>query len=292
MTTAETAARIPWTASARYAAAQLRRRAGAVYRALRPSRDEADWRRACRRSALVPRYAPGEVRLGPFVVEYTDLISTCPQWHDLFVRESLRFAASSPSPRVLDCGANIGLSSLYFKRLYPQARITAYEADAAIAAVCGRNLRRNGAADIEVIAAAVWIENGTVGFAHEGADSGAVVADEAGAATAAVPAVRLRDRLAAEPIDLLKLDIEGAEGTVLEDCRDVLGNVRAMLLDLHELDPRHRQTPRVLDLLAGAGFTYTVSNMTPLPWRSTAGRATPFAGEANVWACLVRAWRE
>jgi hypothetical protein len=108
-----------------------------------------------------------------------------------------------------------------------------------------------------------------------------------------VPSVRLRDVLEREPIDLLKLDIEGAEDAVLTDCEGVLHQVNALVLDLHEFDPAARQAPRVLECLSRAGFLYAVEDLVALPWRPpVAGPSTPFPGKALNWAMTVRAWRE
>lgn len=269
----------------------LRQAASQAKRQLFPSPELAAWRHACRVAEGVPRFTPGEIALGGYRIAYTDLLTLCPQWHDIFVAGSLRFASSSDRPRVLDCGANVGLASLYFKRLYPDARITAYEADPALADLCRRNLAENGARDVAVETAAVWTSTGTVRFQREGADSGAIEGASAGltAPSAAVASVRLRDLLQ-EPIDLLKLDIEGAERAVLEDCADCLGRVRAMILDLHEFDPEHRQTSRVLDLVRDAGFRFSLGDLSPLPWRG-GGARSPFPGAAAAWAVTVRAWR-
>ena len=272
----------------------LRRAAGVAKQWLLPPPETAAWRHACRRAAAVPRFTPGRIRLMNYDLRYADLLTVCPQWEDLFVRGALRFASRHPAPRILDCGANIGLATLYFKRLYPQARITAYEADPALHALLADNLQRNGAADVKAVNAAVWTANGTVDFRCEGADSGTIsqFAGDLQGTTQKVPSVRLRSLLETEPVDLLKLDIEGAELDVLTDCRDALQAVDAMLIDLHEFDPRRRTTFEVLDNLAQAGFTYSLDDLTPLPWRApVAAPHTPFAGRALCWVVLVRAWR-
>jgi FkbM family methyltransferase len=267
--------------------AGLRRTAGAAYRAVRPSGEVAAWRQASRRAARTPRYTAGEIVLDGLAIEYTDLLTVCPQWHDLFVQRTLQFAAPSERPFVLDCGANVGLASLSVKRWHPGARIVAFEADPAIAAVCRRNLDRNGAKDVEVIGAAIWTHDGTIEFEREGADSGAV---RSGGDS--IPAVRLRDWLQRGPVDLLKLDIEGAEGEVLHDCADALGAVSAIAMDLHEFNPAVRQSAGIFDLLDRAGFTYSCSDLAAQPWRAVAGDGTPFPGRATVWAMTVHAWRE
>ena len=227
-------------------------------------------------------------------VRYADLLTLCPQWEDIFVKRTLAFTSASPAPRILDCGANVGLASLFFRQLYPEARITAFEADPALFAILDTNLRANGAGTVETRHAAVWTSAGTLTFQCEGSDSGMVGSLPGaidGRATT-VPSLRLRDVLDEEPVDLLKLDIEGAEDLVLADCEPLLHRVKALVMDLHEFDPSVRQAPRVLDRLSRAGFTYSMDEFVPLPSREPlAGVETPFPGKAMQWAITVRAWR-
>lgn len=273
---------------------KARRIAGRVKRHYFPAPEVAAWRHACQVAEQVPRFTPGEIQLDEYWLRYADLLSTCPQWEDIFIRQTMRAELNSAAPRILDCGANIGLASLYFKRLYPAARITAYEADPAIHEILADNLSRNRAEDVETIQAAVWKENGSIRFACEGADSGAVaeVTTNTQAQQREVPAIRLRDLLEAEPVDLLKLDIEGAERAVLADCAGALGNVRAILMELHDFDPRQRNLPFVLELIEREGFHYTLDDLVALPWvPPVAPDGTPFAGRAMCWAVMVKAWR-
>lgn len=272
----------------------LRRAAGSVKRWAFPAPAVAAWKHACREAERVPRFTPGRIRLMGYDLGYVDLLSVCPQWHDLFVRQALRFEEVNSAPRIIDGGANIGLASLYFKRLYPSARITAFEADPAIHAVLAGNLRRNGAGDVEAVHAALWTERGEIDFRCEGADSGVVdsLAGSLRGTVRRVPAVRLRDILDKETVDLLKLDIEGAERAVLGDCGSSLRQVRTLCLDLHEFDPSARSTPEVLAVLTEAGFTYSLDGLQPLPSRGPVpGRTSPFQGRELGWAVLVRAWR-
>lgn len=271
----------------------VRRGAGRFKRFLFPTPEVAAWNKARREAEGVPRFTGGRIRLMSYELDYVDLLTLCPQWHDLFVRETLEVALPQ-RPRILDCGANIGLSTLYFKSRHPGARITAYEADPAIARVLRANLDRNGAGDVEVVRAAVWNASGTVEFCAEGADSGAVASLATGleGKPVRVPSIRLRELLEREEVDLLKLDVEGAEDVVLEDCREQLRNVRAILLDLHELDPANRRTTRVLGTLDSAGFVWNMDELTALPWRKpTASMNGPFPGTHLCWAALVRAWK-
>ena len=272
----------------------VRRAAGAIYRQLNPSPEVAAWRRAETAAASMPRHTPGRIRLLEYDIEYADLLSFCPQFHDIFVQRALEFQTTNGAPRVLDCGSNIGAASLAYKRQYPKARITAYEADPALYDITKSNLGRNGAGDVDVVHAAVWTTNGHVTFRAEGSDSGMIDGLSGGvdAKTVTVPSLRLRDVLERERIDMLKLDIEGAEDAVLADCEPVLDRVHALIIDLHEFDPGDRMAPRVFDRLARCGYVYAVDELLPQHWRPPVAAATsPFPGRPLVWTQTVRAFR-
>jgi FkbM family methyltransferase len=273
---------------------RARRKLGAIRRRIQETPEKAAWRRAWHQAEVTPRFTPGTIRMMNYDVHYSDLLSFCPQWDDIFVKRTLAFSSASSTPRILDCGANIGMASLFFYGLYPGARITAFEADPSLFAILNTNLRANGAGAIETRHAALWTSTGTLTFHCEGSDSGMIGALPGaveGRATT-VPSLRLRDVIDEGPVDLLKLDIEGAEDEVLADCEPVLHRVNALVMDLHEFDPSVRQAPRVLELLARADFSYAIDDFVPLTWREPrAGASTPFPGKAMQWAMTVRAWR-
>jgi FkbM family methyltransferase len=251
-------------------------------------------RTADRLDKSMPRFVPGRAALMGYDIRFADARSLHSQWNEIFVRGGLKFTALSAMPRILDCGANIGLASLYFKRLYPQARITAYEADPDVSAILKTNLSSNGAGDVEVVDAAVWTHSGDVEFRCEGADSGSIASVRTGVegAVRRVRALRLRDVLAAGDVDFLKLDIEGGEADVIPDCAGVLRRVRAIVAELHEFDDAARRTPAILEFLAAEGFDYAVTDFCPMPWRGhIAGADTPFGGSAMSWAYTIRAWQ-
>jgi hypothetical protein len=73
----------------------------------------------------------------------------------------------------------------------------------------------------------------------------------------------------------------------------VLDRVGAIVMDVHEFDPRDRQSPRVFECLSRAGFVYAVNDLVGQPGRAPlASPASPFPGTPLVWTMTVRAWRE
>jgi FkbM family methyltransferase len=226
-------------------------------------------------------------------LEYGDLLTFCPQWQDIFVERSLAFESTVQNPRILDCGANVGLSTLFYTREYPQARITAYEADPDVAAQLARNLRVNRAAHVDVVSSAVWIDNGVVSFAAQGADAGSLerFAQHAHRRSIQVASIRLADIIAREAVDLLKLDVEGAELDIVRDIAPYLQHVRAMQIEVHEFQPDCRRLPDVLTILRSGGFRYSISRVTHLPWLDRPTWRQPFPGVPQSWVAAVCAWR-
>ena len=64
---------------------------------------------------------------------------------------------------------------------------------------------------------------------------------------------RLRDYLT-ERVDLLRLDIQGAEVDVLLDCADLLGHVQCLAVDYHSILKRPQRLDELAGLLARVGF--------------------------------------
>jgi FkbM family methyltransferase len=274
-------------------AIELRTVAGAMKRRFFPAPERAALRALRLHSEQTSRRTPGHVQVLGLELDYVDALTLVPQWEDIFVKRALAFECASASPRILDCGANVGLASLWYKRAYPQARITAFEADPRIASTLARNLASNGCADVEVVNAAVWVEHTTLAFRAEGTDSGAVesVAGDAPGEVLQVPAVRLRDRLERERVDLLKLDIEGAEQAVLEDIAPLLRQqVGALQMEIHDLTPNRRILPRCLELLTANGFHWALDELVPVDWRPEGRPQGPFPRAIPAYVVLVRAW--
>ena len=83
---------------------------------------------------------------------------------EVFVFGDYFFNASTPAPVIIDCGANIGMSTLFFKWLYPQARITAFEPSPVAVAALRKNILDNVLTDVSVVEAAASGEEGTIKF--------------------------------------------------------------------------------------------------------------------------------
>lgn len=199
----------------------------------------------------LPRYTPGRTMFLGRPLEYLDSSSYYFLHEEIFKEEVYDFHASNSSPRIIDGGSNIGLSVIYFKKKFPAARISAFEADPKIAGVLKRNLLSQGITDVDVRAEALWSCDTELFFESEGSDGGKLV--ESRECSIRVPAVGISSLLC-ETIDFLKLDIEGAEIEVLQSCRDSLKNVHLAFIEYHSIANETQKLPELLHLLREAGF--------------------------------------
>ena len=201
-----------------------------------------------------PRYQPRRVPCGPYRFHVPDALSFVWQFKEIFVEEAYFFTSPYAQPVILDCGANVGTSCAYFKRLFPQAHVVAYEADPAIARYLTQNLADNHLTGVEVVAKAVWTDDVGVALGEQGADSASV---RAVSPTTRVPSLRLRDELHRHPrVDLLKMDIEGAETAVLRDCADALTHVQHLFVEYHAYLGQPQDLDEILSILRQGGFRY------------------------------------
>lgn len=158
-----------------------------------------------------------------------------PQTSDREVlRSGLRGAAHLPpipDPAVIwDLGANIGITVAHMAHLFPFARITGVELDPENYRLALENTRP-WADRCELLNAAAWVEDGTVGFRRRpGREAGVKVA-KGGDDVNAISLNRLLERTG--PPDYVKMDVEGAERALLSENVEWASSTRSIKVELH-----------------------------------------------------------
>ena len=134
---------------------------------------------------------------------------------------------------IVDVGAHIGMASVLFAQRYPKARIVAVEPEAANFSSLVRNVSpyRN----IFPIQAALWKEDGEVRLDRSTVHpKGAFAISEGGdQRVRGLTMDTLMKEMDLNEIDFLKVDIEGAEKEVFQDCAWIR-NVRVIAIELHD----------------------------------------------------------
>src|SRR5205823_10345061 len=150
--------------------------------------------------------------------------------------------AGPPPDLIIDAGAHIGCAATRFALRYPGAKILAVEAERRNFEALRANMARFP--NVQCIHAAVWGSHGRVALADPDEEAWAFrvqpLSEETSASSHAdyIPAVTVDELLAmagAARIDLLKLDIEGAEKEVFNaDVDKWLPRTRVMNIELHD----------------------------------------------------------
>lgn len=207
-----------------------------------------------------PRFVSGETSLFGNRVKYVDAPSYLFMRGEIFESEIYRFPCSSQNPFIIDCGANIGLSAIYFKKLYPECTLLCFEPDGNIFNVLQENVSSLNLRGVTLVNKALWGREGQVPFISEGADGGRIDSVLPVCSSFHVEATTLSQYLV-KRVDFLKLDIEGAEGRVLEECQECLVNVKRMFLEYHSSQGEPQRLGRILEILTGAGFRYYIEHI-------------------------------
>jgi FkbM family methyltransferase len=212
--------------------------------------------------AVAPGRQPDRERLFEWIVSignYSDFVYL---FEEIFISQSYRASINSPAPVIVDAGANIGLATLYFKMQFPDARIYCVEPEPNAYACLERNVFGNGLANVFLFNRALGNRVSKMEFHFSpfrpasplaGASrpmGGSIMVD-------VVPLSSLVDGT----VDLIKLDVEGAETEVIKDVVDsgVIDAVEVIILEYHHhLGGDDDHMSQVLALLENAGFGYQV----------------------------------
>lgn len=210
-------------------------------------------------AAKFPRFTDTTIAYKGWRLKVTDMLSVAWQIKEFFGEERMKFHTESAAPVVVDCGANVGVSVLYCKSGHPQARVICFEPDPQVRACLEENIMINGIKGVEVRNEVVWTHAEGVAFSSDGADGGSVLRD---GPKVTMPSVRLKDVLREhESIDLLKIDIEGAETEVLLDCAEELERVKFLYVEYHSFPESPQRLDELLHVLRTRGFRYYIHSI-------------------------------
>jgi FkbM family methyltransferase len=154
----------------------------------------------------------------------------------IFLKQDLNIPALEDiePKRILDLGANIGMSSLYLKNRFPDAEIVGVEPDSSNGEMYRKNLRHYP--DVSLLETAVRGSNQKVSKVDNGrGESGyEMKIDDEGCAAVTIPGIM--EQYGWNSIDLVKIDIEGSEKSVFEgEVEKWLPKTKVLFVELHEM---------------------------------------------------------
>jgi FkbM family methyltransferase len=198
----------------------------------------------------------GITRFNGWKVKYNDASSLIGMYNEIIYNEHYRFIPKNEYPLIIDCGSNIGISVLYFYETIRNVYIVAIEADPEISSILKENLISNNC-KAEIIQKVIWTTNDEeLSFGSIGADAGSLFSLDN---TKKIKSIRLKDLLEKyDAIELLKIDIEGAEIKVIKDCENNLSHVNKVFVEYHSFSSSEQELDILLSIMTKNGFRYKI----------------------------------
>jgi FkbM family methyltransferase len=153
---------------------------------------------------------------------------------DIFLYDAYGTTLRAEPKYILDCGANIGISTRYFINRYPGAKIAAVEPDGRNFKILQSNLQ---GCDVKTYQMALHNKKGTLRLTNDSLSSYSRRFEQDGHGSQEIMAVPLQDlfsELQWPRIDLLKIDIEGGENAVFDTQDPWLSRVNVFVIEFHE----------------------------------------------------------
>lgn len=165
--------------------------------------------------------------------------SDLPVYRQVFLNGEYEIKINGTPKVIIDLGANIGLFSLLMRKKFPYAKIIAIEADPKNFLVLRQNMERFS--EVFCINAAIW--NTKTKLKIDSSDNTAEWGRTVSSITneekniTVIDAITMRDvknEYYLETIDILKIDIEGAEYELFLTDTEWLDDVKVVIVEFHD----------------------------------------------------------
>lgn len=190
---------------------------------------------------------------------------------DMFLNDDYYLQLPS-RPKIIDLGSEVGISTCYFKTIYPKSTVMAFEPDPESCALLTSNIKSFGWSKTTAFNLAIANKKGKMPFYVDAKVPGSLTMslyEQRQQKKILVEVARL-SRFITQKIDLLKIDIEGAEQEVIDDLvksRKIFF-VKNMIIEFHHhIDPTQDHLSRMLANLEKAGFGYQIKAQLGLPFQ-------------------------
>ncbi|MDP3930008.1 MAG: FkbM family methyltransferase [Bacteroidota bacterium] len=193
--------------------------------------------------------------------DYTTLLFL---FREIFLSKDYYFGSNQNQERIIDCGANIGMSIFFHKYFHPQAEIIAFEPNPSAFELLQINMKANKLTGVTCIQKAVSENEEPIQF-FVNDDKGSLlssVRSDRGGNKAIHIETTLLSKFLNKPTSLLKIDVEGAEWLILNDLKANAGkleHVEHVILEYHhKINGEPSKLCSFLSYFEQCGFEYNI----------------------------------
>jgi FkbM family methyltransferase len=158
-------------------------------------------------------------------------------FEEVILKEDYNLTINFNPSTIIDGGANIGLTSVFFANKYPNADIVAVEPEEGNFEMLKKNTKNYGR--ISLIRSGIWSHSAILSVIDEGKGNNSfTVAEILSPKVDSINAISIYDIMQErswDTIDILKLDIEGAEKNVFKkNFEQWLPLVKILIIEFHD----------------------------------------------------------
>jgi FkbM family methyltransferase len=208
------------------------------------------------------------LRIGSYSFTFRHLYEFFTIYKSIFWFGEYKFRSNNSTPFIIDCGAHIGISITYFKKLFPKSRILAFEPNPDTFRLLSENMAKNRFAYIRLENKALSDKKGKTKFFISNGKNGSVSCGDSivpnpwiskETHNAIMVETTKLSGFIAQPVDLLKIDVEGMEGRILTEIQHKLHFVHRIVFEFHGNNKNKQNTfSGIYALLTRHGFTCRV----------------------------------
>lgn len=180
-------------------------------------------------------------KIGKYTIHYPNSTEFHTIKREVWGQDCYYFNTEKVNPYIIDIGAHIGISVLYFKDLYPESSIVAFEPQVESFEILKQNVEENILSNVTLINKAVWKEKGFKSFFVDDSDSqwysNASFLEKSWSGKEKTKRVQvetttLREHMDKE-VDCLKIDTEGSELNILKSINSYLPIIKNIFIEYH-----------------------------------------------------------
>lgn len=204
-------------------------------------------------------------KLGKFQIGYQNKTEFQILKNEIFIDQIYKTDIKKDSPVIFDIGSHIGLSIIYFKQQYPNSNITGFEPNPNVFHILEDNIKGNSIKNVQLhnIALGKDEEKRSLYIDNSGNNcfsTSSFSKDAWNGKQSSIPITVQTQKLSkyiVEKVDILKIDVEGAENEIIEDLQleKKFNMIGTIMIEFHS---KNKSKPnRIVECLKKNNFEIT-----------------------------------
>ena len=163
--------------------------------------------------------------------------SDIPTFHQVILYQDYDIDFGFDPQVIIDCGANIGLATVYFKNRFPSAKIISIEPEQSNFEILEKNTRDYNA--VYCLNKGIWNKHANLLIKDIGYGNWGFMVEEVekgfSGSVSAITIDEIMEKFDIDHIDILKIDIEGSEKELFEsNFEEWLPKTKVLIIELHD----------------------------------------------------------